>query len=361
MIIVKSYKYVIKPNASQKKAIRSLIKLSRDIFNLHIEDTKNGIVRLIAKDALEVYRNRYPKFKNTDSSALINSLFQAIDQRYNPVFKSCNERIQSYRTAYLDRCKVTAKLKGNKYLFLPYVGDVIINYHRPLPENIRIKYFTIKKEDDKYYAVITFEMYIPEISSKLNEDNSVGFDYSSTHFMIDDLGRVYDMPQFLRSNLDNISRLRISLSKYEPESTDYKNIIKKLRNLHGKISRRRKDYLHKLSRELANKYDYIFVESLNYSQYMRNPNLTKATIDNSYSMFLEMLDYKMKQNNKKLVKISMYYPSSKRCNNCGYIHKDLLLTQKEWKCPNCGTVLQRDFNAARNIKEEGLKMIKKIK
>ena len=179
--------------------------------------------------------------------------------------------------------------------------------------------------------------------------------------MIDDLGRVYDMPQFLRSNLDNISRLRISLSKYEPESTDYKNIIKKLRNLHGKISRRRKDYLHKLSRELANKYDYIFVESLNYSQYMRNPNLTKATIDNSYSMFLEMLDYKMKQNNKKLVKISMYYPSSKRCNNCGYIHKDLLLTQKEWTCPNCGTVLQRDFNAARNIKEEGLKMIKKMK
>lgn len=361
MIIVKSYKYVIKPTAEQKIAIRNLIKLSRDVFNLYIEDVKKGIIRLKAKDALEVYRKRYKKFQNTDSSALINSLFQAIDRRYNPVFKSCNERIQSYRTAYLDRCRVTAKLKEDKYLYLPCVGDVIINFHRPLPENVRIKYFTIKKEDDKYYAIITFEMYISEISKKLNKERSIGLDYSSTHFMVDDLGREYDIPKFLRSNLDSISRLRISLAQYSPDSQEYLNITKKLRNLHGKISRRRKDYLHKLSSEIVNKYDYIFVESLDYTQYIKNSNLTKATIDNSYSMFLEMLDYKMKQNNKKLIKIGMYYPSSKRCNNCGYLNKDLLLIQREWKCPNCGMVLQRDTNSAKNIKEEGLKLISSMK
>lgn len=361
MIVVQSYKYVIKPNASQKKSIRNLIKISRDIFNLYITDTKQGIIRLSAKEALGVYRNRYAKFRNTDNSALINSLFQAIDSRNNPVYKSCNESIQSYRTAYLDRCKDTAKLKRNNCLYLPFVGDVLINYHRPLPENIRIKYFTIKKEDEKYYAIVTFEMYIPAVDKVLDKNNSIGFDYSSTHFMVDNYGREYDAPRFLRSNLDNISRLRISLSKHDVGSEDYQKIVKKLRNLHGKIARRRKDYLHKLSREIAEKYDYVFVENLNYSQYMKDTNLTKATIDNSFSMFIHMLEYKMKQNNKKIIKISMYYPSSKRCNNCGYINKNLQLSEKLWTCPNCGITLQRDENAAKNIKEEGLKLIENMK
>ena len=104
------------------------------------------------------------------------------------------------------------------------------------------------------------------------------------------------------------------------------------------------DFLHKTSKELADKYDYVFAEDINFSEIVTYRKLGKATNDNAYHNFLEILNYKMEDRGKKLVKIDKNYPSSRKCSNCGYVREKLALDERSWICPECGVVLDRDIN-----------------
>ncbi|MDD6955685.1 MAG: RNA-guided endonuclease TnpB family protein [Solobacterium sp.] len=194
--------------------------------------------------------------------------------------------------------------------------------------------------------------------SNLDLKNSIGLDYSSSCFAVDNHGLRYDVPHFLRSNLDSIKKMMICLEKYEKGSDDYNAIIRKLRKLHRKIANRRKDFLHKLSCEIAENYDYVFVEDLDMNQYTGKSNLSRATYDNSYAKFVNMLQYKLEDKGKKLVKVNRYFASSKICSECGCLNENLKLNEKNWTCPHCGSYLDRDVNAAVNIRKEGMRKVK---
>ena len=231
--------------------------------------------------------------------------------------------------------------------------------HRPLPENIRIKTFTVKKDNDTYYGIVTFvKNVLNAFDSNLDLKNSIGLDYSSSCFAVDNHGLRYDVPHFLRSNLDSIKKMMICLEKYEKGSDDYNTIIRKLRKMHRKIANRRKDFLHKLSCEIAENYDYVFVEDLDMNQYTGKSNLSRATYDNSYAKFVNMLQYKLEDKGKKLVKVNRYFASSKICSECGCLNENLKLNEKNWTCPHCGSYLDRDVNAAVNIRKEGMRKVK---
>ena len=134
----------------------------------------------------------------------------------------------------------------------------------------------------------------------------------------------------------------------------------KLAKIHERIANQRKDYLHKLSRNIANRYDYVFVEDLNLiemSERKEELKLGKDISDLGYGNFLNYLSYKLDWLNKKLVKVNRYFPSSQICSSCGYRKSDLTLNQRSWICPQCGTKHNRDINASINIKKEGIRMI----
>ena len=126
--------------------------------------------------------------------------------------------------------------------------------------------------------------------------------------------------------------------------------------VYAKIADSRRDFLQKQSTQITNEYDVICIESLNMKAMAQSLNLGKSVNDVGWGMFSRMLEYKSLWKGKYLVKIAKYFPSSKRCSKCGFINKELTLSDRTWVCPKCGTVHDRDINAAVNIREEGIRL-----
>jgi len=127
--------------------------------------------------------------------------------------------------------------------------------------------------------------------------------------------------------------------------------------LHEKTTARRRDYLHKKSSQIANDWDIVCVEDLDMRGMSAGLHLGKSVHDNGWGMFRTFLKYKLEERGKKLVEISRWYPSSKRCHVCGHIYTELELSERSWRCEQCGTEHDRDYNASVNIKEEGIRLM----
>ncbi len=140
-------------------------------------------------------------------------------------------------------------------------------------------------------------------------------------------------------------------------SNNYHKQKIKIARAYEKVRFQRQDWQHKLSTQLADKYDFICMEDLNMQAMARGLHLAKATNDNGFGQFRNMLSYKMEERGKKLITIDKWFPSSKTCRHCGYVNSDLTLNDREWVCPSCGAKIDRDVNAAINIKTEGLRNV----
>ena len=220
---------------------------------------------------------------------------------------------------------------------------------------------SVIKEQGKYYVSLVYKFELDVKPAK--PINCIGLDYKSNGLYVDSNGECCEMPHFYRESLKKISKEQRILSRRQRGSKDKKpssNYIKQLNKLqkrHKHIANQRKDFLHKKSTEIANQYDFVAVEDLNLKGIAQGLRLGKATLDNGYGMFLDMLQYKLEERGKTLAKVDRYYPSSQTCSCCGYknpLVKNLNI--REWICPECGVVHDRDTNAAVNILNEGLRM-----
>ena len=153
---------------------------------------------------------------------------------------------------------------------------------------------------------------------------------------------------------------KVGSKKREIKSKNYLKQLKKVSKIHRHIANQRLDNLHKISTGIANRYDVVCVEDLNMKA-MSNKGFGngRATMDNGYGSFLNMLEYKLSDRGKYFIKVDKWYPSSQLCHCCGYrdpLLKDLRI--RKWECPSCGTFHDRDTNAAINILHEGLRLLK---
>ena len=199
--------------------------------------------------------------------------------------------------------------------------------------------------------------YIKEI---LDPSNSIGLDFSLSHLFVDSNGSHLDMPTYYQDSLTKLAKEQRKLFHMKKDSSHYKKQLLRVKNLHEHIANQRKDFLHKVSRKLANAYDYVFVENLDLKEMSERRDKLKLGIsifDLGYGTFLNYLSYKLKWLNKKLIKVDRYFPSSQLCSACNYRKSDLTLNQRSWVCPICGFKHDRDYNAAINIKKEGIRMI----
>ena len=151
--------------------------------------------------------------------------------------------------------------------------------------------------------------------------------------------------------------LSLDMGSVKKGSNNYHKQKIKIARAYEKVRFQRQDWQHKLSTQLADKYDFICVEDLNMQAMARGLHLAKATNDNGFGQFRNMLSYKMEERGKKLITIDKWFPSSKTCRHCGYVNSDLTLNDREWVCPSCGAKIDRDVNAAINIKTEGLRNV----
>ena len=193
---------------------------------------------------------------------------------------------------------------------------------------------------------------------KVKETNAaVGIDLGVKDFVITSDGEVFDNLHFKKSEANKIKRLQHQLSKKQKGSNNRNKARVILAKLYKKINDRKQYYLHAISNSLIDENQVICMEDLNVKGMVKNHNLAESICEMNFGEFRRMLEYKANWYNRKIVFVDRFYPSSKTCHNCGCINKDLKLSDRQWICPNCGEIIERDYNAALNILDEGLRII----
>ncbi len=369
----KAVKYRVYPKDEQIKLFIKTFGCCRKVWNLMLNDklesykTTGKFVNVTPA----MYKEDHPYLKEVDSLALANtqlnlqSAFRnCFDKTHKrnmgfPKFKSKKNSRMSYTT---NNQNGTIAIIDNT-IKLPKVGKVKAVIHKVPNDDWNIKSATISLDNDgKFYISILFE-YDEEIS-KVEPVKVIGLDYSSANLYVDDKGNIGTNHKYYRESHEKLAKTQRKLSrkvgskKGEEKSNNYLKQQKKVNKLHKHISNQRKDNLHKKSTQIANEYDVVCVESLNMKA-MSNKGFGngKATLDNGYGMFLNMLEYKLSDRGKYFIKVDKFYPSSQICHCCGKKHPEMRDMAKRTLYCDCGVVFDRDQNAAINIKNEGLRLL----
>lgn len=371
----KAYKYRLYPTDEQATMFAKTFGCCRKVYNLMLEEKIDNYKRTgkFATVTPAKYKKEYPFLREVDSLALANAqmnlqsafrnCFDKSRKKRNnfPKFKSSKHSRKAYTTNNQNGT-VAIVDKGIK---LPKIGKVKAVIHRVPDAAWKLKSVTISQESDgKYYAAVLFE-FEQNIVPVTSLDNAIGLDYASDGLYVDDKGDVGTNHKYYRESHSKLAKEQRRLSrkkgskKNEPRSHNYLKQLQKVNKIHKHIANQRLDNLHKISTEIANQYDVVCVESLNMrSMSNRSFRNGKATLDNGYGLFLNMLEYKLADRGKYLVKVDKWFPSSQICSCCGARHhkmKDLSI--RIMKC-DCGFTMSRDQNAAINIKNEGLRILR---
>lgn len=228
-----------------------------------------------------------------------------------------------------------------------------IRWSRAIPKAAKVTTCTVSKDTaGRYFVSMLCD---DAVAPKTKAEGQVGIDLGLTHFVILSTGEKIASPKAFRKNESKLAKLQRRMAHKRDKTTKNRAKAKlKVARLHAKIDDTRKDFLHKLSTRLINENQVIAVETLAVSNMQKNHCLAKSIADASWSEFVRQLEYKAKWYGRTLVGIDRWYPSSKRCNDCGYIAAKMGLEIREWVCPECGVSHDRDINAARNILTAGL-------
>jgi putative transposase len=240
-------------------------------------------------------------------------------------------------------------------LTIPKIGDVKAVIHKPVDG--KIKTVTISKNCcHQYFASILFEdgQEKPESST---EGKAIGIDVGLTHFCITSEGDKYDNPRFLSKHEQNLKVKQQQLSRKQKGSNNRNKARLKVAKVHRKISNCREDFLHKLSRRIVDENQVIVVENLNIAGMMKNHKLGLAIHQVGWGMFMIMLQYKAEQEGKVYQEVDRFFPSSKTCHVCLNQVGSLPLDLRTWTCERCQTTHDRDLNAAKNLRDEGLRIL----
>lgn len=360
----KAYKFRIYPNAEQKELLAKTFGCVRFIYNKmladKIEHYKNTGEKLNNTPAQ--YKKEFEWLKEVDSLALANAQLN-LQTAYNnffrsksvgfPKFKSKKSNHRSYTTNYING---NIKLVDG-CIVLPKLGKVKIKQHRNIQADYKLKSVTVSQSPSgKYFVSILFEY--DNMITKKEPKTFLGLDYSMHELYVDSNGNESCYPKYYRNAEKRLKREQRKLSKMQKGSKNRDKQRKKVAILHEKIANQRKDFLHKLSRQIANAYDCICIENLNMKAMSQSLDFGKSVHDNGWGMFTTYLKYKLEDMGKQLVKVDKFFASSQICNVCGYKNTDTKnLSIRQWDCPNCKTHHNRDVNAAINIRNEGMRLV----
>lgn len=357
--MLKSFKYHLKPTEAQSELINKHIGSSRFVYNLALE-TKTmayagsqvnlSCFNLIKQ--LPDLKKECAWLKEINSQSLqapIRNLDNAFTRFYKgqgnfPKYKSKKSGKQSFHIPQ------NVIVENDKLIIPKFKGGIKMRMHRK-PVGV-IKNATISRTPTgKFFVSILCDTGTEcKSKPKILEKTTIGVDLGIKEYITTSEGRKINNPKYLRESESRLKYIQRKYSKFKGKRTR-----KRLTRLHERVTNQRKDFLHYHSTKLVRENQTISIEDLNVKGMMKNHRLAKSIADASWSMFVNMLEYKSEWYGTNLLKIGRFEPSSKTCSGCGLINKELTLKDREWTCGGCGTYHDRDVNAAINIKNFALK------
>ena len=317
------------------------------------------------KNTPAMYKKEYPFLKEVDSLALANVQLH-LEKAYKNFFREPKIGFPRYKSKHHSRNSYTTNLvNGNilvesKRIRLPKLKWIAMKKHREPAEDFRLKSVTVSMEPSgKYFASLLYEGYSCEnqvAESDYSTAKILGIDYAMQGMAVFSEKIETEEAGFFRKNEKRLAREQRKLSRCVRGSHNYELQKKKVARCHEKIRNQRRDYLHKLSRKIADNDDAVAVEDIDMKAMGQCLHFGKSVQDKGYGMFREMLDYKLAWKGKKMVKVDRFFPSSKKCCKCGRIKKELKLSERVYRCA-CGNEMDRDRNAAINIREEARRLL----
>jgi putative transposase len=292
-------------------------------------------------DMLDAYKcffeqhNAYPKYKSKhDNKQSCRFPLEAISKRNN----------------YEDRKLSLANIRGIKFR----CSDKYINYLMKNKEGIRSATLS-KLPCGQYYLSILIDGDL--LKQVQQSQNTVGIDLGIKDFITTSEGETFENKHFKKSVNDRLKKLQKQLSRKQKGSNNRNKARLRLAKLNKKINDSKLNYLHEVTNTLINENQVICIEDLNVKGMVRNHRLAESISEMNFGGFVRILEYKASWYGRVVVKVDRFYPSSKTCNYCGYIKKDLKLSERQWVCPECGEIIDRDYNAACNIRDKGIEIL----
>lgn len=281
--------------------------------------------------------NGFPKFKSKKDKQSALFPYDAISKR------------NTFETRHIS---LTTVLKNIKFR----CSDLYFRRLQKYNKNIRSATLS-KTKSGNFFLSILIEMEDTELKRFELTNEQVGIDLGVKDFVITSDGKVFENKHFFKKEEKQVKKLQRQLSKKVKGSNNRKKAQFRIAKLFERITNKKDAYIHYVTNELLAKFDTIFMEDLNVQGMLRNHHLAKAIQEVGFYKFRDTLANKTTVNNKQVVFVDRYFPSSKTCSICGYKKRDLRLSDREWTCPNCGTHHDRDINAAVNILLEGQRML----
>lgn len=355
--MLKAYKYRISPTRAQAELINKHIGSARFVYNLALETKQMAYagnrVNLSCFDLIKQLpglKEECVWLREINSQSLQQSIVN-LDAAFTNFFKGQadfpNFKKKTARQSF--NVPQSVIIEDNKLIIPKFKEGISIILHRSIKGEIRQATIS-KTPTGKYFASILVDNKKELPAKKVVKDKTtVGVDLGIKTFLVTSDGKEFDNPKFLKKSILRLKYVQRKYSIKKGKRTKYR-----LQILHEKISNQRKDFLHKISSELIKNHDSICIEDLNIKGMIKNRSLSQAIADASWGKFVRQLEYKAEWYGKNIIRIGRFEPSSKTCSNCGSINKELTLQDRDWTCV-CGEVLNRDKNAAINIKKFALK------
>lgn len=368
----RAYRYRLYPNEEQKVLIAKHLGSCRFIYNYALAKK----VKAYQVDGTNLSRfdiqadlpnmkkfDKYCWLKEVNSLSLQASLAN-LDSAYTkffhehkgfPNFKSKKDSKQSFSIP--QNTKVDFE---NGRIFIPkFKSGIKAILHRTFDGIVKTSTIT-RTSTGKYFISILVEVDEPDVSMKpICENKAVGIDLGIKTFAVLSDGTEIPNPRHLKQSLDKVKKLQRSLLHKTKGSKNRDKARRKLALAHEQVTNRRNDFLHKVTSYLVNNYDTICLEDLNVKGMIKNHHLAQSLSDIAIGIFNTLLEYKAKERGVNILRIGRFEPSSKMCT-CGYINHNLTLAIREWTCPECGSIHDRDLLAANNIKRFAFRKINTV-
>src|SRR2546426_2029832 len=359
----KAYKYRFYPTDEQKQLLARTFGCCRYVYNWALRERTDAYYKRGERLSYEDTAQRLVLLKKQEETSWLDEVssvpLQQALRNLDRAFRNFFEGRAHYPTFKKKRHQQSATYASNafswdgKSLTLAKMDEPLaIVWHRPLPDGCKPSSVTITKDEaERYFVSILVEEDIKplEVTPQM-----VGLDLGLKSMVITSDGHTYGNPKFFAKAAKKLAKAQRRHAKKKKGSKNRAKARLKVARIQKKIADRRRDYQHKLSTQTIRENQVVCIESLQVKNMVKNHCLAKAISDVGWSEFVRQLEYKAACYGRSIVKLDKWYPSSKRCFDCGHILDSLPLDVRSWACPACGVVHDRDLNAAKNILAAGL-------